>query len=80
MPLKSFVEYNSTTRQKGANCGSFHLSINPNPQRKKLIIGEMGTPKVTPNKSKRGNEPKLRGNTNVNVFVQARNRSKTKSK
>lgn len=60
-----------------------NLGINQ-PQRKKLIISDMNTPKNnTPNKvlllNKARPESKLQGiSTNVNVYVQAVNRSKSK--
>ena len=56
---------------------AFQLLVQP--AKKKLVISDANTPKATPSKvktSKKGH--KMIGNTNVNVYVQALNRSKSK--
>ena len=55
IPAKSIADYNNTSKNRANNVSGFHLSIHPNPQRKRLVIGEIGTPKATPNKTKRVN-------------------------
>lgn len=82
--------YANQTKGKSTGLGhafnNIHLNLGiNNPQRKKLIISEINTPKNnTPNKAhilpKGRPESKIPGaiSTNVNVYVQAVNHSKSK--
>jgi hypothetical protein len=76
--------YPTQNKGKGTGVGTafnnnIHLNLGiGNPQRRKLIISEINTPKnTTPNKTHTMSKPGAI-NTNVNVYVQAVNHSKSK--
>ena len=69
--------YTTSNRGKGQPFNALQLSINPT--KKKLMISDLATPKGTPSKTIGiKNDRKISGGTNVNVYVQAINRSKSK--
>ena len=64
------------TKQGGRQLNSVQLFIHPT--KKKLIISDLSTPKETPNKTLNSRRGQKNLTTNVNVFVNAMNRSKSK--
>jgi hypothetical protein len=68
---------NHEKKQGNGHLSTVQLFLQPN--KKKLVISDLGTPKETPNKRKAGKKSqRVLNNTNVNVYVQAMNRSKSK--
>ena len=63
-------------KKQGGQLNSVQLFIHPT--KKKLVISDLSTPKETPNKTLNSRRGQKNLTTNVNVFVNAMNRSKSK--
>ena len=78
-PHSSGVSQKNPLQQKkkqGGQLNSVQLFIHPT--KKKLVISDLSTPKETPNKTLNSRRGQKNLTTNVNVFVNAMNRSKSK--